>query len=108
MNNQLAALATGWVNAATVNAAKIMAAFSHLGPRTTRVKGRESASNNPVERKLTSAMLSYTFRNVRRYRSGCVCTRDRAGTNTELIGYKNCSSGRFSNWAALEYTPTAS
>src|SRR5207249_11975999 len=103
MNNQAAALATGADCAAKANAAKIMAAFSHFGPSTTRVKGRESANNNPVKRKLTSAMLSYTCSKLRRERARCVCTRDRAGVNNGRIGYRNCSNGRFSNAAALEW-----
>src|SRR5437667_10004719 len=106
-NSQLEAPASGMQSAAIAKPAKIGAACSHFGPSTTRVRGRASGSSKPVQRKLISAKASYTRRNVRRYRSGSVWTRDSAGINTALIGMVKCSSGRMRRIEALEYKPTA-
>src|SRR2546425_5334825 len=65
-NSHVEAVPGGIQSAAIVKPAKIRAACSHLGPRTTRVNGRASANNKPIERKLTKAMASNTCRNVRR------------------------------------------
>src|SRR5437660_7299362 len=106
-NSQVEAPASGMQSAAILKPAKIGAACSHFGPSTTRVRGRARASSRPVDRKLISAMASYTRRNVRRYRSGSVWIRDSAGISTALIGMVNCSSGRIRRMEALEYNPTA-
>ena len=43
---------------ANVNAAKMMAAFSHFGPSTTSVSGSDRIRNKPVKRKVINAIAS--------------------------------------------------
>jgi hypothetical protein len=57
-NNQVERLARGVKSASIVKLAKMTAAFSHLGPRTTTVSGWASARNKPVNGKLVSAVAS--------------------------------------------------